>query len=165
MAVGTYHRGTPYPGMAALLPALGTVAIQVGGARAPESWPSRGLSTGWLRWLGRMSYAWYLWHWPLIGIGGVIDWNIGVTGRLAWSGVALVLAWLTHRWIETPARAGKWDIGPRWLAPAALAASVAGAGAAGHDDLLALRFGRGGGGVVGIRLRQRDAACARKKDK
>lgn len=124
LAVGTYHRGTPYPGMAALLPALGTVAIVVGGARAPESWPSRGLSTSWLRWLGRMSYAWYLWHWPLIGIGGVIDWNIGVTGRLAWSGVALVLAWLTHRWIETPAREGKWDIGPRWLAPAALAASV-----------------------------------------
>ena len=124
LAVGTYHRGTPYPGMAALLPALGTVAIIVGGARAPESWPSRALSTGWLRWLGRMSYAWYLWHWPLMGIGGVIEWNIGVAGRLAWSGVALVLAWLTHRWIETPAREGKWDIGPRWLAPAALAASV-----------------------------------------
>mgnify|MGYP006172903089 CR=1 FL=1 len=106
LAVVTYHRGTPYPGVAALLPALGAVAMIVGGARAPESWPSRALGIGWLRWLGRMSYAWYLWHWPLIGIGGVVDWNIGVAGRLAWSGVALVLAWLTHKFIERPARNG-----------------------------------------------------------
>jgi peptidoglycan/LPS O-acetylase OafA/YrhL len=136
IAVATYHRGTPYPGMAALLPALGTVALIVGGARAPQGWPARAFSAGWLRWLGRMSYAWYLWHWPLIGIGGVLDSSIGVGGRLAWSGVALALAWLTHRWIETPARSGRWDVGPRWLAPAALAASV-GAAIVAHQALRA----------------------------
>ncbi|HJQ20089.1 MAG TPA: SGNH hydrolase domain-containing protein, partial [Gemmatimonadaceae bacterium] len=57
-------------------------------------------------WLGRMSYAWYLWHWPLVGLGAVLDPRIGVAGRLAWSALALVLAWLTHRYLEQSARDG-----------------------------------------------------------
>ena len=97
---------TPYPGMAALLPALGTVALLLGGHDAPDSVISRTLGARWLQWFGRMSYAWYLWHWPLVGIGAVIDWKIGVAGRLAWSAGALVLAVVTHRFVEEPARKG-----------------------------------------------------------
>lgn len=126
LAVLLYDRATPYPGMAALLPAFGTVALLVGGQRAPTSFVSRGLANRWLRWLGRMSYAWYLWHWPLVGLGAVIDWEIGVWGRLAWSALALVLAWLTHRFIEEPARNGALSRVPRqWVAGAALGASAA----------------------------------------
>src|SRR5213075_2003026 len=56
----------------------------------------------------------------------VLDWDIGFVGKLAWSGVALVLAWLTHRWIERPSREGKLATLPTgWIAPAALGASVA----------------------------------------
>jgi peptidoglycan/LPS O-acetylase OafA/YrhL len=126
IAVVTYDRATPYPGIAAVLPAMAAAAFIVGGSRAPDSVVSRALGTAWLRWLGRMSYAWYLWHWPLVGIGGVLDWQIGVGGRLAWSGVALVLAWLTHRFIEQSAREGGRlaRIPTRWLTPAALGASV-----------------------------------------
>ncbi|HYC49907.1 MAG TPA: acyltransferase family protein [Gemmatimonadaceae bacterium] len=123
-AVATYDRVTPYPGVAAVLPALGAIALIVGGARAPESWPSRMLSAPWLRWFGRMSFAWYLWHWPLIGLGGVLSWNIGVPGRLAWSGVALVLAVLTHRCIESPVRAGRIQLSRNTLAFAGLATSL-----------------------------------------
>ena len=47
----------------------------------------------------------HLWHWPLVGLGKVIDWDIeSVVGRLAWSGVALVAAVLTYRFVEQPAR-------------------------------------------------------------
>ncbi len=126
LAVATYDRMTPYPGVAALLPACGAVALIVGGQRAPTSFVSRALGTSWLRGLGRLSYAWYLWHWPLVGIGAAIDWKIGVAGRLAWSAAALVLAWLTHRFIEGPSRDGALGRMPvRWIAPAALGASVA----------------------------------------
>ena len=38
--------------------------------------------------------------------GAVINWEIGVVGRLVWSGVALVLAVLTHRFVEKPWREG-----------------------------------------------------------
>jgi hypothetical protein len=126
LAVLFYDRGTSYPGIAALLPAIGTVALLVGGQRAPASFVSRGLGNKWLRWLGRMSYAWYLWHWPLVGLGAVLDWEINVWGRLAWSALALVLAWLTNRFVEEPARTGALSRFPRqWVAGAALGSSAA----------------------------------------
>jgi hypothetical protein len=136
-AVVTYDRATPYPGVAALLPALAAAALLAGGAWAPASAPSRALSIPPLRWLGRLSYAWYLWHWPLVGIGAVLDRDIGVAGRLAWSGAALALAWLTHRYIEGSAREGRLSrIPTQWLAPAALLASV-GAALVAHGALRA----------------------------
>jgi hypothetical protein len=124
-AVVTYDRATPYPGIAALLPALGTAALIVGGGRAPGSYVSWQLNWPPLRWLGRLSYAWYLWHWPLVGIGAVIDRDISVWGRLGWSVGALVLAWLTYSIIERSARDGRLSrIPTHWLAPAALAVSL-----------------------------------------
>ena len=121
----TYDRATPYPGIAALLPALAACALLVGGARAPKSIVSVALGFAPLRWLGRVSYAWYLWHWPLVGIGVVLYPRIGVPGKLAWSAAALVLAWLTYRLVERPAREGGLSRVPvRWIAPASLAASV-----------------------------------------
>src|SRR5258705_545786 len=61
-AVLAYDRATPYPGIAALLPALAAVALLVGGRGAPDSIASRALATPPLRWLGRPSYPWYPWH-------------------------------------------------------------------------------------------------------
>ena len=128
VAVATYDRATPYPGAAALLPALGACALIAGGAHASESPISRALGTEPLRWLGRVSYAWYLWHWPLVGLGEVLDPAIGTGGRLLWSALALVLAWVTYRLVERPARDGALSrIPDRLVAPAALVASVAAA--------------------------------------
>ena len=134
-AVISYARATSYPGVAALVPALAAAALLVGGAWAPASAASRMLSTPALQWLGRLSYAWYLWHWPLVGIGVVLDRDIGVAGRLVWSGAALGLAWLTHRFIESSAREGRLArIRTEWLAPAALVVSV-GAALVAHGAL------------------------------
>jgi hypothetical protein len=128
VAVATYDRVTPYPGVAALLPALGACALLVGGARAPEGAVTRALGAAPLRWLGRVSYAWYLWHWPLVGLAEVLNPAIGATGRVAWSALALVPAWLTYRLVERPARDGALARVPhRWVAPAALVVSVAAA--------------------------------------
>ncbi|HKP16664.1 MAG TPA: acyltransferase family protein [Gemmatimonadaceae bacterium] len=125
VAVASFDRSTPYPGAAALLPALGACALIAGGARTPEGPVTRALSAQPLRWLGRVSYAWYLWHWPLVGLGEVLDPALGVRGRLMWTALALVLAWLTYRFVERPARGGGLSrIPDRWIAPAALAASV-----------------------------------------
>ena len=125
IAALTYDRATPYPGTAALVPALGACALVAGGASAPNSVISRQLEMPLLRWLGRLSYAWYLWHWPLVGLGEVLDPAIGTGGRLAWSAFALVPAWLTYRLVERPAREGSLSRFPqRWIAPAALVGSL-----------------------------------------
>jgi hypothetical protein len=138
VGVFRYDMTTPNPGVAATVPALGAIALIVGGIRAPDSFVSRSLSVSPLRALGKLSYAWYLWHWPLIGIAAVLYPQLGVTGKLMWSGLALVLAWLTHRFIEQPARNGGRlaEIPARWVAPLALGASVATAGVA-HVSLRA----------------------------
>jgi peptidoglycan/LPS O-acetylase OafA/YrhL len=134
IAVGVfrYDMTTPYPGVAATVPALGAIALIVGGSRAPDSFVSRALSVTPLRALGRLSYAWYLWHWPLIGLAAVLHPQIGVTGKLMWSAAALVLAWLTHKYVEQPARNGGRlaSIPTRWVAPAAVGVSLAMAGVA-----------------------------------
>ncbi|HMC55963.1 MAG TPA: acyltransferase family protein [Gemmatimonadaceae bacterium] len=123
--VVTYDRITAYPGTAAVWPALGAAVLIVAGGHASESMITRALSWRWLRWLGRLSYAWYLWHWPLVGLGAVIDPRIGVFGKLLWSAVALALAWLTYRFVENGARDGVLARIPApWIMPAALGASV-----------------------------------------
>ena len=96
VALFRFDEGTPYPGYAALLPALAGAAFIVGEAQ----W----LDTAPLRWLGRVSYAWYLWHWPLVGLGQVLHPQIGATGKVLWSGIALIVAWLTYRYVEGNAR-------------------------------------------------------------
>jgi peptidoglycan/LPS O-acetylase OafA/YrhL len=137
LAVLFYDGATAYPGFAALVPVLATVAFVVGGHLAPSSSVSGVLAAPLLRWFGRLSYAWYLWHWPLVGVGGALDPAIGVAGKLAWSALALGLAWLTYRYVELPARQ-RWSSksGSGWLAPAAIVASVATAGVA-HVAMLA----------------------------
>jgi hypothetical protein len=80
-----------------------------------------------------MSYSWYLWHWPVVGVAVVLFPSMGVAGRLGWSAAALGLAWLTHRFIEAPVRSGSTVLArvpSQWLLPGTVAASFAAAFAA-----------------------------------
>lgn len=56
----------PFPGWAALFPALGTAALIWGGAGSPGSPLTAALSSRPMVWLGDRSYSWYLWHWPFL---------------------------------------------------------------------------------------------------
>jgi hypothetical protein len=118
LALLVFDQDTPYPGYAALLPALAAVAFIAGEA----TW----LDVPVLRWLGRVSYGWYLWHWPLVGLGQTLDPQIGAAGKVGWSAVALALAWLTYRYVEGSAREGRLSKVPTdRLALYGVAASVA----------------------------------------
>ena len=57
---------TAFPGTAALLPTFATALFIVGGLTATPPLPNRVLCLAPLRFLGRISYSVYLWHWPLI---------------------------------------------------------------------------------------------------
>lgn len=96
---------TAYPGLAALLPTAGAVALLYGGA-APSG-PVRLLTAAPLRFLGKISYSLYLWHWPLLVLPLMFL-------ERALTGVEIVIAvaaaigisWLSWRFVEQPFRYG-----------------------------------------------------------
>ena len=53
-----------FPGIAALLPCCGTALLLLGGGRSTRTLIERGLASPVLVPIGRISYSWYLWHWP-----------------------------------------------------------------------------------------------------
>ncbi len=94
-----------FPGFVAILPALGTVAILVGGAGAPSSLIPRLLSTRPAQIVGGLSYSLYLWHWPALVVAQQLLFPSGsLAVRLAAIAVAALLAVLTHRLVENPIR-------------------------------------------------------------
>ena len=97
-----YDRSMPYPGAIALAPVAGTLLLLMGGAISSETSIGRVLSSPPLSWIGRVSYPWYLWHWPLMVLGAVLVPGIGVWGRLACGFIALILAVLTQQYVERP---------------------------------------------------------------
>jgi hypothetical protein len=96
---------TPYPGTAALLPVLGTALVIGAGCAAASQGCGRVLSLSPMRAVGRVSYSWYLWHWPVLLLAPpLLGHPLGLAGRLAAAVVAGGLAVLTLHLIENPLR-------------------------------------------------------------
>ena len=120
-----YQRGLEYPGVMALAPAGGTLLLLGAGGLGTSSLPGRLLAFRPLAALGQVSYGWYLWHWPLMVLGGVLSPGVGPAGRFAWGLAALPLALITQRVVEGPVQTG---LVPKILAgrPMVTAAMVCG---------------------------------------
>src|SRR3954468_14974080 len=61
-----YTDRTLYPGWAAVVPVAGAVAILAAGTLGTVPSLQRLLGHGSMQYMGKVSYAWYLWHWPLL---------------------------------------------------------------------------------------------------
>jgi peptidoglycan/LPS O-acetylase OafA/YrhL len=66
LACTQFGTTTLYPGTAALLPVLGTALVIGAGCAAPSQGCGRVLALSPMRAIGRVSYSWYLWHWPVL---------------------------------------------------------------------------------------------------
>jgi peptidoglycan/LPS O-acetylase OafA/YrhL len=96
---------TLYPGTAALLPTVGAVLVIGAGCATASQGCGRVLALSPMRAIGRVSYSWYLWHWPvLIFVPLLVGHSLGLAGRLAAAVASLGLAALTLRFIENPLR-------------------------------------------------------------
>lgn len=97
------------PGVAALLPVAGTVAVLMH-ARA-ECGVGRVLAWRPFVWMGLISYSLYLWHQPVLAFA-----RLRSTGPLdgamlaALLALTFALAWVTWRFIETPFRRGQMPL-------------------------------------------------------
>ncbi len=105
LAVVLYDRDTPYPGIYAAVPVLGTCLVLLY-ARA-GTFAHGLLSIRALVFPGLISYSAYLWHQPLFAFYRASD--VAPVTTLSMLGLALlsfVLAWVTWKYVETPFRRG-----------------------------------------------------------
>lgn len=118
MAGVMYSSETAFPGVAALLPTLGAAAVIVGGMSGrADTGVSRVLVAKPMRWLGDLSYSLYLWHWPLLVFGAyVVGGDLQFVHGLGIVLLALVPAWLSFRYIETPFRTWGYVARDHWRA-------------------------------------------------
>ncbi|MCW3492250.1 acyltransferase family protein [Microbacterium sp. SSM24] len=93
---------TPFPGSAAAVPVIGTILVLWAGERSAVSrigrwWP--------VAMLGYLSYAVYLWHWPLVALTPYVTGRpLSTLDKAVILALTLVLAWLSTRFIEEPVR-------------------------------------------------------------
>jgi len=96
---------TLYPGIAALLPTVGAALVIAAGCAAPAEGCGRVLGLSPVRAIGRISYSWYLWHWPVLLLApALLGHPLGLVARVAAALVSGGLAVLTLRFIENPLR-------------------------------------------------------------
>jgi peptidoglycan/LPS O-acetylase OafA/YrhL len=113
---------TPFPGWAALPSVLGT-ALVIG---APASWVNRRiLSLPPLVFVGRVSYSFYLWHWPILAYlrianGNTVPWIASFLAVVT----AFALAVLSFYFIEQPCRRSKRLPSPLLVRYAILSAAM-----------------------------------------
>jgi len=102
-----------WPGWQALILVLGTAAILH--SRVPHIGAAKILELPVAQWIGRLSYSWYLWHWPLLAL--IVAMHPGLTPSKHLFAVflcvagSLGLAAVTHAFVENPIRFS------RYLAP------------------------------------------------
>src|SRR5690349_4919064 len=97
--------GRSFPGWWALLPTMGAALVIAAGPGAFIN--GQVLSRPSLVWLGKISYPLYLWHWPILAF--IRHYHLkGPTDLMRWGGIvlAITLASLTYRFVETPIRRG-----------------------------------------------------------
>ena len=98
VAAAAFDATTTYPGVAAIVPTVGIALVIAGGASRPVGL----LSLAPVRWLGRVSYSLYLYHWPIAVLGAAAIGELSPAMRAALAGVSLVLAAVSRAVIEEP---------------------------------------------------------------
>jgi peptidoglycan/LPS O-acetylase OafA/YrhL len=99
---------TPFPGGAALLPVLGTALAMLPGMRDTGEAPARYLGWRPARFLGRISYSLYLWHWPMLVLPTAVAGDtLPLPVRVGLMVAAIPVAYASQRWLEDPIRRGR----------------------------------------------------------
>ena len=106
VAAHLYSSQTPYPGAYVILPVVGTALIIAGGMQAHAIGAEAFLGRVTLRWLGKVSYSLYLWHWPILILAAEYAGRstLSVKDNLGWDLVALGVSVVTYRLLENPVR-------------------------------------------------------------
>lgn len=97
-------KNSPFPGLYALFPTLGTAAFIAAGSGALIN--RRLLAFAPMVWIGLISYPLYLWHWSLLVWAKTLRMSDGLDAktRLGLVALSVVLAAITYVFVEKPIR-------------------------------------------------------------
>jgi peptidoglycan/LPS O-acetylase OafA/YrhL len=147
-----YNDATPFPGTAALLPVLATaLVIAVGSRQRIARWGvERVLALAPVQQVGKLSYAWYLWHWPMliivpIAFGYDFNWKL----NLQLVALSLWFAVLTLHLLERTTQRGRLRKGVWSTTGVAIAACTVGVALLVSTSLPNLNIGSASA-VVGV---------------
>ena len=96
------RRSSPFPGINALWPCLGTaLLIFAGNTPTPllRLFNNRPMVA-----IGLISYSLYLWHWPIVAYLNYVNIPIGFWVGMGVMGASALLAWLSWKFVESPMR-------------------------------------------------------------
>lgn len=105
-----FSERTAFPGYAALLPTVGTAAVIAAGIGNERTRRGVGgvLGRRPLRYVGDRSYAFYLWHWPVLVIAAYyVGHSISIGANLMLLAGAFLLSMLSYGLMENPIRRAK----------------------------------------------------------
>jgi peptidoglycan/LPS O-acetylase OafA/YrhL len=104
-----FTAATTYPGSAVALPVIATALVVAGGTAAPRMGAEWILRLPPFRWLGKLSYSLYLWHWPILIIAAqYAGHSLSVKDNLAWVLLALAFSVVSYFAVENPLRHWKY---------------------------------------------------------
>ena len=95
--------GVVHPGPWALIPTFGTVLMLLSAFPA-HSITARALSSRVPKYLGKISYGTYLWHWPLIVFYQYVGGELNDKTRVLFIFLSFAMGALSHHMIEQPIR-------------------------------------------------------------
>ncbi len=163
VAIGGFNSATLYPSWHAAVPVAGAALVILCGMARPENTVARLLALRGMVAIGLVSYAWYLWHWPILSFMRIA--RLGepslLFDTLGGGALAFGLACASYLFVERPI--GRWRKTPGHIthpmrygfgfcaAGIALALIGAGTALAGYRAtamFLASRYGIDGKGVV-----------------
>ena len=103
-----YEPTTSYPGYAALLPVVGAASVVAAGGASPRRGAESLLEIGPLQYVGRISYSWYLWHWPVLVFLPLVIGHHASTGVVVVAlAISFAVASLSYEVVERPFRRNK----------------------------------------------------------
>jgi peptidoglycan/LPS O-acetylase OafA/YrhL len=93
-----------FPGWVALIPVMGTAVVLIAGREHSHRGVGVMLDSAVLQALGKLSYSWYLWHWPFLVFAAALLPNISLAGKITAAGASLGVAAISYYFVENPIR-------------------------------------------------------------
>lgn len=101
----SYNEQTFFPGIAAVVPVIGTLLVIASGPTGPAWSPNQVLAARPVQFLGDVSYSLYLWHWPIIILApAILSRTPGTLDKIVILALTIGLSFISKKLVEDPGR-------------------------------------------------------------